>query len=461
MNIPLKLRLILAFIGVAFAAIVSIVVYTNIDSNRQLNYYMTHGGQFGVENMVITLEDFYQTNQSWAGVETVFSTGIMGKGMGGNVRGIMSQFALADMDGKIIWSESTYSVGDKLGQENLKNAIMLIGDNKQTTGFLVVEGVNSIQASEISPFVEKLRTAVLWAGGIASLVALFLAIVTANQLLKPIRDLTKATSVLSSGNLSTRVNVTGKDEIATLGTAFNHMAESLEVAEERKKALTADVAHELRTPIAVQKAQIEAMMDGVLPLNNENLSTIADQTNFLSRMVDDLRILALADAGELLLEMQPIVLSEWLPKIVENFRPQAEVNHATITLDINQNVIGSTVSIDTDRLYQILLNLLSNAMRYGKIEGVIDVALNIKQERLCIAVHDHGPGIPAESIPHLFERFYRDDRARSRDTGGTGLGLSIAKKLAQLMGGDVTGGNHPAGGALFEVYLPAICSTKA
>ncbi|MCX6054805.1 MAG: ATP-binding protein [Chloroflexi bacterium] len=455
MNVPLKIRLIFAFFGVAIAAILSIVIYTNLDSGRQLTNYM-HGGQYGVEKLVATLEGFYQENHTWQEVDSVLTSSMMGQGRGGNLRGMMDLFAIADQDGKIIWSGLSYVVGDQAPQNALDNAVTLVDQDQQMVGYLLIDGAPAVQTNTLTPFVEKLQSAVLWAGGIAGLVALLLAILIANQLLKPIKDLTRATSVLSHGDLSTRVKVKGRDEIALLATSFNQMAENLELAEERKKTLTADVAHELRTPIAVQKAQLEAMLDGVLPIDQENLSIVADQTNYLSRMVDDLRILALADAGELQLERQNINLSEWIKPVVERFQLQANLNNYEIFLSLEEGTESSLVNVDSDRLTQILFNLLSNATRYGKKDGTIHVSLKKGSGKLFLSVHDDGQGIPPESLPHLFERFYRHDRARSRDTGGSGLGLSISKKLAQLMSGDLSGKNHTEGGAIFTVELPEI-----
>jgi signal transduction histidine kinase len=232
------------------------------------------------------------------------------------------------------------------------------------------------------------------------------------------------------------------------------MAGNLQLAEERKKTLTADVAHELRTPISVQKAQLEGMLDGVLPVTQENLSIALQQTDFLSRMVDDLRLLAMADAGEVQFEYRETDLKKLILQITTQFQAQMQNEGTRISCTFTPEDANLVINTDPDRLTQILHNLLSNAARYGRKGGNITVSTNVSYEKVLIAVKDDGSGIPDSALPHLFERFYRHEKARSRETGGTGLGLAISKNLALLMGGDLTGVNAPDGGAVFTLSLP-------
>ena len=256
--------MILAFITVAFAAIAGIVLYANLDSSRQLTMYMSRGGAYGLSDLVLQLEQYYQDNGTWTGVEQILDNTHRGSGMG-NSRNPMNQLALIGTDGLVIWSTYTnLTVGSTVSQDDLNIAVVLRGVKDQLIGYLLSENVSMVQIGDISPFVQRIREVILWAGLLAAAVAVFLAILISNQLLRPVKALTEASARLSAGELSTRIDVKGRDELAVLGQTFNQMAQNLEIAEERKKALTADVAHELRTPIAVQKAQIEAMLDGVI-----------------------------------------------------------------------------------------------------------------------------------------------------------------------------------------------------
>jgi len=239
-----------------------------------------------------------------------------------------------------------------------------------------------------------------------------------------------------------------------LAKTFNQLARNLELAEERKQSLTADAAHELRTPIAVQKAQLEGMLDGVLPLTQKNVLIALQQTNFLSRLVEDLRLLAMADAGEVRLEMRILNIVNLVQQVVAGFQAQAALEGTNLVTVFRPDGEELWIHTDADRVSQILQNLISNALRYGQKGGRILISTRKESAKLVISVQDDGSGIPTTALPHLFERFYRHERARTRENGGSGLGLAISKKLALLLGGDLSGANSPEGGAVFSLELP-------
>lgn len=217
--------------------------------------------------------------------------------------------------------------------------------------------------------------------------------------------------------------------------------------------MTADIAHELRNPLAVQRANLEALQDGVYPLTAESLAPVIEQNQLLTRLVDDLRTLALADAGQIELKRTPTDLSALVERVMERFQPQAHTQQVRLSF-IPPAVPIPTLSADPIRLEQVLTNLLSNAFRYTPPGGHIDLALATQDGMLRLSVHDSGPGIPEDALPYIFERFYRADKSRARAEGGSGLGLTIARQLARLHGGDLTASNHSAGGALFTLILP-------
>ncbi len=258
---------------------------------------------------------------------------------------------------------------------------------------------------------------------------------------------------LAEGDLSQRVPVRGSDEMATLGHTFNHMADSLQQVQESRRLMTADIAHELRTPLAVQRANLEALQDGVYPLTIENLAPVIEQNHMLTHLVEDLRTLALADAGQIELVLTPTDLTSLVERVVEHFKPQAASQQVTLTLTPPATPIP-LLSLDPIRLEQMLTNLLSNALRYTPAGGQIEVTITSMPKVARLTVHDTGPGIPPEALPYIFERFYRADKSRSRIEGGSGLGLAIARNLARAHGGDLTATNHASGGALFTLTLP-------
>ncbi len=453
MNISLKSKLILAFSLVAIVSISSIVIYANLDSERQLNNYLNQGGMYGLGNLVQRLENYYEAQNSWDGVSIAVSTGQGGNR--GNPLRKNNRIALVSANLEVIKSEiDAFPAGKTVQEHDLKNSLELNDSAGNVIGYLIVENPSSVTMNDLSPFISRLREVIVVSGIAAAIAAVILAILISNQLLKPVRALTTASKKLSAGDLSTRVTVKGTDELAVLGKTFNQMASNLEALEERKKALTADIAHELRTPLAVQKAQIEAMTDGVVPLDKENLRIVKEQANLLTRMVEDLRLLAMADAGELKLNLQKIQFDVMVQRIVEHYKGQANQEGTAIDVIIADDVKGKFVMADPDRLMQIMHNLFSNALRYGKKGGQIEVVVKNNNDGIEFSVRDDGQGIPVSALPHLFERFYRHEKARNRESGGSGLGLAISKKLALIMGGDLRAANDPRGGAVFTLFLP-------
>lgn len=269
-------------------------------------------------------------------------------------------------------------------------------------------------------------------------------------MLKPVTQLSSAAKTLGKGDLTARVNLSGKDELAELGNTFNQMADSLQMAEQSRRNMTADIAHELRTPLAVQRASLEAMLDGVYPMKAENLQPVLEQNVLLTRMVDDLRLLALADAGELRLEKLETDLGSLIGRVAKSFQSQADYRGVKINY---LPVDGLIANIDPIRVEQIINNIISNALRFTPDGGTIDIQGEKVGSTIQFAIHDSGPGIPEESLPYVFDRFYRTDKGRVREDGGSGLGLAIARQFARVMNGDISVCNHPSGGAEFKIIF--------
>ena len=443
----MRLRLFLSFAFIVLIAIASMGITARINTTHAVENFMYRGGVMGLDQLVDDLEAFYRRHQSWEGSERLFALLPPGEGrhMGG--RGMGQRLQLLDAQGGLVFDNQGGSLSADV---DLARAIPLEVDG-QVVGYLLPEEGNFFPPLIGQQLLERLNAAALTAALVAVAAALLLAFLLANTLMRPIRQLTAAAQRLAQGDLSQRVEIGGKDEIALLGRMFNQMAASLQRAEERRRALTADIAHELRNPLAVQRAHLEALQDGVYSLTRENLAPIVEQNLLLGRLVEDLRTLALADAGQLTLERRTVDVCALAARVAARFEPQA--TERQISLRFTPQEQPRLLLVDPQRIEQILNNLLANALRYTPAGGVVEVrCLEVPSDGwLQVEVCDTGPGIPEEALPHIFERFYKTEVSRQ---GGTGLGLSIARKLAQAHGGDLIAANHPDGGARFTLRLP-------
>lgn len=453
----MRSKLILSFGLVVLVTIAIVVLVARLGTTQAVRGFMYRGGMTGSEDLVTTLEEYYTANNSWQGVESLFGgSGMhgMGRGQGaaGGGQGMMNQrFRLADANGNLIYDSNLRSATGSLSSTEQDSAVEL-KDGRQTIGYFLAEGGINFTRQQETNLVNRLTQAALTAALIGGGLALVLALFLAYRLLAPIQQLTRAAGKLSQGDLSQRVPVQGKDELARLGQTFNSMAEGLQRLGEARRAMTADIAHELRNPLAVQRANLEALQDGVYPLTPEQLQPVLEQNLLLTRLVDDLRALAMAEAGQLTLERIPSDLGQLAARMVERFSAQAEAAGVRLSLEATPNL--PKIEIDPGRVEQIITNVLSNALRYTPQGGRIDLQVSRQGGALQLTVHDSGSGIPTEALPYIFERFYRADRARSRAEGGSGLGLAIARQFAEAHGGTLTAANHPQGGAIFTLSLP-------
>jgi len=299
-------------------------------------------------------------------------------------------------------------------------------------------------------FIASVDKSVYLSAMIAVAVATVVALVLAAYLSRPIKRLEVAADELSTGELSHRVDVQGPLEVAKLGEAFNRMADSLESAEGLRRRLVADVAHELRNPLAAARAQAEGLAEGVLAADQARLDSMVEDLVHLSALVEDLQELAIAEAGHLSYHMSDVDLAQIaraeLGRAVATARDGVTVQQ--LPADLHVSVLG-----DDRRLAQVMRNLLSNAVRHTA-SGSIAVTIESAPDRIRLAVTDTGEGIPAEELPHIFERFFRADAARSSDKGGAGLGLAISRSIIRDHGGDMFAESELGRGTTVGFFLP-------
>jgi two-component system, OmpR family, sensor histidine kinase BaeS len=287
----------------------------------------------------------------------------------------------------------------------------------------------------------------------AALVASLLGIVLASSVARPLRRLETAAGGLARGDLQRRSGLADRsDEFGALGRSFDTMAGELERTDDLRRRFFQDAVHELKTPLAVIDATTSAVLDGVYQHEDRHLETIRSQSRLLTRIVDDLRTISLAEAGALPLHPEPVPVDRLLADATADFAARAD--RAGVRLATTHVPPGLTVVVDSDRLRQVLGALLDNAIRHTPAGGEIVLEAERRSTGTRLVVRDGGPGVRPEDVPHLFDRFYQADPARDRSTGTSGLGLAIVKAIVDAHGGAVGVDTAPAGGARFWIDLP-------
>jgi len=483
----LWVRLTLAFVLVTLVGVSTVALLANLSASSQFRRYLIHNEMMGWGNpstglrtsLTDDLAAYYERRGSWDGVEGVFGElgGPMQPGRGhpfdpstefragfAQGRGHMHRAGmltlLADGQGFVVYDSQGQRTGETLNrsEQNLAIPIQVEG---RTVGFLLAIPPSGMQLQpQEQSFLDQVNRALLLAGALAGGLGILLGLGLSRGLTAPLARLTAAARRIAGGDLSQRVPETGSAEMAALGQAFNQMAADLEKVEELRRNMVADVAHELRTPLSVLQGNLRAILDGVYPLEQAEIAALYDETRLLSRLVDDLHELAQAEAGQLHLDLRPTDLVEVVQTTVANFAVAAEAKGVKLTTDWVDETANLPVLADPDRLAQIMRNLLSNALRHTPEGGQIAVSATYNGHcefngpAVRIVVADTGEGIPPDDLPHVFDRFWRADRSRARETAGSGLGLAIAKHLVQAHGGEMGVESEVGRGSRFWFTLP-------
>lgn len=455
----LTAKILLAFALVVLVGIGGVAFLANDRTTAAFEHYLRGGGP-DVEGQYVNLTEIvYRQGGSWDAVSQVLTA--MPRPPDQRVIIITTQGQVVVDTGRARRRQSTPNLSVSQGRPIVVNG-STIGTLYTVYPLGIRSGGNlgsplGPQPLGLSPsdraFLAQVNQSLLVAAIAAIGAALILGILLARQIIRPLRQLTQVAQRIAHGHFDERIQVTGQDEVAQLGEAFNQMAESLQRTENARRQLVADVAHELRTPLMVINTTVEAMEDGVLPPDKTNLATIRDEIASLSRLVADLRDLSLGDVGQFPLEREPVDLTDVLDSVRSAFVTAAASRRISLSVDATTElpwVIG-----DENRLRQCLRNLVDNALRHTPAGGHVTLRGRVEGNAAMIEVTDTGEGIAAEHLPHIFERFFRADQSRNRRSGGTGLGLAIVQQIVRAHGGtiDVSSGG-PGRGATFTIRLP-------
>jgi signal transduction histidine kinase len=447
--------MLLGFMLVAFVAVGVVAFLANRTTTRQFGIYVSQGKQLRAERLAPEFAAYFAQTGSWVGVGEWMASlegaqhGARGQGRGRGTGGGLTtdRLLLADANGRVLADSQGELVGQELSDTELAAGAPIKVDG-QTVGTLLVAAEGSIQESLDSEFLRQVNQALLWAGLAAGIVALVLGLLLARQLTAPLRALTQAAHQLSEGELA-QVEVRSRDEVGELGEAFNQMARSLTQQETLRRNLMADIAHELRTPLTVIRGDLEAMLDGVFGITPGALASLQEETLLLSRLVEDLRALAQAEAGQLQLAREPTNVADLLRGVVAAFDLRAESQGQSLALDLPSNL--PLVDADPQRVRQVVANLVSNALRHAPVSGRVVVSAGQRPAGVQVSVADDGPGIAPEDLPHVFDRFWRGGRPRGESSG---LGLAIARELIRAHRGDIWVESEFGMGSIFCFILP-------
>lgn len=462
----LRQRLTLTHTLVALLAVMIVALLASGLILRAYNQLVQQQTRLARESIRTSLTQYYIRNRGWANIGEVMQERF-------DQRPALEtrRLVLADSDGRVLFDSFDLLTGRRL-PARLRLQSVPIEVQGQPVGYLAIPlGGENLSDPERN-FIRSVTRMVIVGSAIAGGVAVVVALLISRRVTKPLRSLTLAARRLAAGERHEPLAVPAEAELAELSRAFNSMAADLARQEDLRRQFVADVAHELRTPLSVLRLQVEGLEDGVEPPTPEVFASLREEVNLLTRLVEDLRLLSLADAGQLSLAIEAVDPCAALERAAAAVGPRARRQGIEVRVECTSDL--PDMRADPQRLAQVLGNMLENALRYTPRGGQVmlralpgdviearenggtlpPVSPGSRHQSLVLEVADTGPGIAPEDLPYIFDRFYRTDRARTRETGGSGLGLAIVQRLVEAQGGQVSVTSEPGRGTTFRITLP-------
>lgn len=465
----LRFRLFIAFVLLILVTIGTISLVVSRNTGGEIEQYEQVDRQVRADRVRLILSQYYYVNNGWSEVQPlvqqigvfegqrIILTDPVGVVIGDSQSDLLGRQYQAPQPGIPLYrirvspppgrasppvSPRTAITPSPPGEPVVSESVFgVLYVNPEGSGMVLTQGL----ADAINRFL-------LLGGLLALAIALVLTLVLSQRTLAPVHALSMAVRRLGRGDFSQRVRIKTRGEMGELAQAFNSMAAELERTEKLRRNLVADTAHELRTPLSNLRGYLEAIRDGIVQPGPDAISSLYEEVALLTRLVEDLQELALADAGELKLERQPEDAVQLVKKSVVTIESKASAKGLIVATDLPDNL--PPVNIDFHRISQVLRNLLENAVTHTLRGGRITVSAKQGDNAVAVTVTDTGEGIPAEDLPNMFERFYRVDKSRARSTGGTGLGLTIAKRLVEAHGGQISVDSEVGKGSRFTFTIP-------
>ena len=475
MNLSLTKKFTIGFLLVALTAALLMAISVRGLATEAMNRFLRDQER----NILIDeLSAYYAAQGNWAGVADYFAelnninagqTAQNGNGRpeappnGNNnrppppapaTRNNRAIFGMTDSQGTVLVPlPPRYQVGDRVADRELKRNGEPMEIEGEIIGYMLTANLDNAEITpEVQSFLRFINIALLIATAVSVLLALLLGVFLTRSLTRPVKDLTTATHAIAAGTLGQQVPIRSKDELGELAETFNKMSADLAFATEARKQMTADIAHDLRSPLTVLSGYLESMEDGVLQATPERLNAMHQEVEQLQHLVTDLRTLSLADAGELNLNLRPLNINQLLQKTATSYQHQAEQQQIHIEVDAPANL--PTIHGDEARMTQMLGNLVINAIRHTFENGRIWLKAIAQNNNVQIIVQDNGEGISSDDLPHIFDRFYRADKARQSEQSG--MGLAIAKSIVEAHGGKIWATSQQGQGTTFFIQLSTI-----
>ncbi len=462
-----RIRLLIAFTLVIVVTIGTVYLFVSRSTKGEINQYEQQTQVTRSARVEYLLANYYATVSGWSGIQPFVEH--MGALYGQRI--ILTDATgavVADSQGTLLgkrvdshWAGVSLQLSSPASYPPMMGRPPLSPTQTTTVGTLYInpESAPEADAAAVHGLSSSISHFLIWGGLLALGLAMVLTLVLSRTMSTPVRVLTGAARKLGQGDYSQRVSFKRNDEVGQLAQTFNSMADDLDKAQQLRRNLVADAAHELRTPLSNIRGYLEAIHDGLLAPDAASLGSIYEEVTLLTRLVEDLQELSLADSGELQINRQPEDVGKLIENAVAALKPRADDKGVSLSTQLPEKL--APASIDSRRIGQVLRNLLDNALAHTPSGGTITVSVIESDNQVEVAVADTGEGIPPDDLPNVFERFYRVDKSRTRSTGGSGLGLTIARRLVEAHGGTIGAQSEPGKGSCFKFIVPRGDSGKA
>jgi signal transduction histidine kinase len=441
-------KLTVAFLLVGLVGSVVVLLLFQLQTQRDVDRFVLDLYQ---SDFVTGPIAYYQAHGSWEGVQEVVA--VQRRPYQVRVSAPFAPISIVDTTGRVVLGRPE-DVGQEIIFRTQQKLPLEVGG--ETVGWMVLSG----RAERWEPgspegiFVDRINRNILISAGVAAALALLIGFLLARATSRPIRELQAATRLIAEGSLGYQVPVRSRDELGQLATSFNQMSSDLAHANELRCQMTADVAHELRNPLSVLLGYTEALSDGKLNGSSPMFRSMHSEALHLQRLIEDLRTLSLADAGELPLMRQAMSPQSLIEQTVMAYASHAALHQVSLRADISPDL--PDIQVDPDRMAQVLGNLIQNALRHTPEGGEIVLSAARCPDAIELSIRDTGSGITVADLPHIFDRLYRGDRSRHSENGEAGLGLAIVRSIVEAHGGSIIAESTMGEGSVFTLSLPAV-----